>query len=134
MKSDERIYLAWKDEDADAMYGATVVDTANGSLGVDIVDAGGSTVGSPLPMTMSSAIFSFAHHYGAFWNEFRANSVTNGTGGVGLDLSLAPDLGATALWDGTVDYDFNDPTADAGDGGDADSVGGQMTVTQGSRR
>lgn len=39
-------------------------------------------------------------------------------------LTLAPEAGATALWTASsLKYDFNDPTSNAVDGGDADVYG-----------
>ena len=44
-------------------------------------------------------------------------------------MTVAPDAGPTAFWDGaSADYDFNDPPANAGDGADGDTLGGRMSL------
>jgi len=54
--------------------------------------------------------------------------VTNTTSNAQWTLTVAANS-STAFWNGaTSDYDFNDPTANGGDGADADSLGGQMTM------
>lgn len=56
--------------------------------------------------------------------------ITNTTGNAQWAVTMAASSGATALWSaGTPQYDFNDPTANAVDGGDNDSYGGRMTVS-----
>jgi hypothetical protein len=107
-----------------------ITTAGGGALSVDIVDAGGVTVGSP-SVSMSPASFSFTNQTatGTFGTSSQKVRVDNGTGTATWTLSIAADAGATAFWDGAAaDYDFNDPTASAGDGGDADSLGGQMTI------
>ncbi len=57
--------------------------------------------------------------------------VVNTTANTAWTLSLGATSGAGAAWSGggSNTYDFNDPTSGGcGDGGDADSVGGQLTV------
>ncbi len=129
MLSDERIYLNWMDQDSDDFIGAVVHDITSGSLGVDIVDSGGTTVASPT-MAMTTALLKLVYQTitGVFGTASEKIRVTNGTGASAWTLSIAATGGATAFWNGTVDYDYNDPTASAGDGGDADSLGGQMTI------
>lgn len=104
--------------------------TSSGALTVDIVDSGGSSVASPT-MAMTEATFSFNYQTGTgtFGVAAQKIRVQNTTANAKWNLTIAADLGATAFWDGaSSDYDFNDPSASAGDGGDADSLGGQMTI------
>lgn len=101
-----------------------------GSLTADIVDNGGTTVPSP-SVTMSAAAFSLVYQTvtGAFGTATQKLRVSNTTTNAPWSLSVAADAGPTATWTtGSASYDFNDPTAAAEDGGDADSFGGQMTV------
>ncbi len=102
-----------------------------GSLAVDIVDAGYATVGSP-SVAMTNAAFSFACQTvtGTFGTAGQQIYITNpDAADNGWTVSLASGA-ATNVWDGAAsDFDFNDPTGSGcTDGGDADSVGGQMTV------
>lgn len=103
--------------------------TASGALTVDIVNSSGTTVASP-SMAMTSATFSFNYQTatGTFGVATEKIRVQNTTANAQWNLTIAADLGATSFWDGTSDYDFNDPTANAEDGGDDDSLGGQMTI------
>lgn len=112
---------------------ASFTQTINaGTLNVDIVNGGYSTVGSPI-VSMSALAFDF---------ECQISTGTFGTAGEqiyiknpdvadsGWTVSLAASA-TTAVWDSVgTDFDFNDPTDDGcGDGGgDLDTVGGQMTV------
>lgn len=102
-----------------------------GTLSVDIVDADGNPVGSP-SIAMGSANFSYVYQTatGSFGASSQKIRVTNTADNPQWTLAMAATDGSTALWSaGTPKYDFNDPTASAGDGGDADSYGGQMTLT-----
>lgn len=104
--------------------------SVGGSLTVDIVDAGGASVGSP-SISMSSTTFSFSSQTttGTLGVSSEKIRVDNSTGTATWNLNIAATGGSTAFWDGaSSDYDFNDPTASAGDGGDVDSLGGQMTI------
>ena len=124
-KDEDNVWSDWSDETS-----FTTETDVVGSLSVDIVDAGGTTVGSPSAQ-MDSQTFSFSDQTstGTFGTSSQKIRVDNGTGTATWTLSLAADIGATAIWDGTsADYDFNDPTASAADGGDTDSLGGQMTI------
>jgi hypothetical protein len=79
---------------------------------------------------MNTVDFSFNSQNvtGTFGVASQKIRVENGTANPQWSLSLAASA-TTDLWNSAgTDYDFNDPTAGAGDGGDADSVGGQMTV------
>lgn len=103
---------------------------AAGTLSVDIVDAGGTPVPAPsIAMGAMALSFTYQTVNGAFGASAQKIRVDNTTGNAQWSLTLAATGGATAFWDGTpADYDFNDPTAGAGDGGDADNLGGQMTI------
>ncbi len=99
-------------------------------MSVDIVDSGGAPVGSP-SVNMDSVIVTIGHQsatgiFGAASQKIRLN---NDSGNPQWALTLAADSGPTAFWEGTPDdYDFNDPTASAGDGGDTDTLGGRMSL------
>jgi len=100
-----------------------------GILTVDIVDSGSSPVASP-SMAMNAVTFSFNSQTaaGTFGTASEKVRVDNGTASSIWTLSLAASV-TTNVWNSAgTDYDFNDPTAGAEDGADADSVGGQMTV------
>lgn len=102
----------------------------NGILDVSIVDASGNTVTSPT-VAFSATNFSMSSQTstGTLGTNTERIRVTNPTATATWTASIAATDGSTAIWDGTsVDYDFNDPTANAGDGSDTDSVGGQMSV------
>ncbi len=101
----------------------------SGSLSVDIVDSGGGSVGSPsVGMSAISMTVALQTSTGTFGTSSERIRVTNTTGTAAWTLSVAASA-TTAVWDSSgTDYDFNDPTAGAGDGGDADSVGGQLTL------
>jgi hypothetical protein len=98
--------------------------SGGGSLSVDIVDSGGTPVGSP-SMAMNSVVMSLGYQTatGIFGVSAQKMHVSNTTGNAQWSASIAANTGATAFWNGVVDYDFNDSTINAGDGGDADSLG-----------
>jgi len=100
-----------------------------GVLTVDIVDSGGSPVASPsITMGTKAVSFSYQTSTGSFGTSSEKVRVDNPTANPQWTLSIAASAGSTAFWDGVSDYDFNDPTSQAGDGADADSLGGQMTI------
>jgi hypothetical protein len=108
---------------------ADVTYTA-GSLSVDIVDASGVSVSNP-SIDMSEKTFDFSNQTssGTFGVSSEKIRVTNTTLGPSWTLSLAAVGGSGDFWDGsTSDYDYNDPTSNAGDGSDGDSWGGQMSL------
>ncbi|WKZ30911.1 MAG: hypothetical protein QY318_03615 [Candidatus Dojkabacteria bacterium] len=123
-----------------SFFGASVyaLDTSNftqtinaGTLAIDIVDGSYVTVGSP-SVAFPTATFSFACQTssGTFGTASQRIYVSNpDAADNGWSASLAGSA-ATAVWDGAAsDYDFNDSSGGGcTDGGDADSVGGQMTV------
>ncbi len=102
----------------------------NGVLNVDIVDSSGDSVANP-SLTMSALSFSFTHQTstGTLGTSSEKIRITNTTINPQWTLTIAPTEGSTAFWDGSAaDYDFNDPSPNASDGPDADSLGGQMTI------
>jgi|SRR3989344_885625 len=111
-------------------YAEITLVGGGGALTVDIVDGSGNSVSSPsVSMGAISLSFIFQTASGTFGVSSQKIRVDNGTGSAQWTLTLAADAGPTAFWDdASADYDFNDPTANAGDGGDSDSLGGQMTV------
>ena len=111
-------------------YSPGQITLSAGSLSVDIVDSGGSSVGSP-SVAMSTQEFSFAliTSTGTLGSSNEKIRLTNTTATASWSLTIGATSGSTAVWTtGSVTYDFNDPTASAGDGGDGDSVGGQLTI------
>jgi hypothetical protein len=101
-----------------------------GNLTVDIVDAGGTPVPTPA-IVINSATLSFAFQTvtGSFGTSAQRLRVNNTTLNPLWTVSIAAAAGPTALLStGTLKYDFNDPTASAVDGADADAFGGQMTL------
>lgn len=116
----------------DGGYSSIVEATTNicesGSLSVDIVDSGGNSVSSP---SLALSPLSFAFSSQISWGNFGVTNekirVTNTTSTPGWSLSLS--ASPTVLWNSAgTDYDFNDPTANAVDGGDDDLFGGQLHV------
>jgi hypothetical protein len=102
-----------------------------GALDVAIVDGSGNIVANP-NVAFSSKAFSMIFQsstatLGAAGERLR---VTNPSGSTDTwTLSIAATGGTTTTWtNGVNTYDYNDPTASAGDGADTDSVGGQMTI------
>lgn len=107
-----------------------ITTAAGGSVSADIVDSGGTPVVSP-SVIMNSVIVTIGHQSatGVFGEVNQKIRVTNNSGNAQWTLTLAADAGPTAFWDGTpADYDFNDPTANAGDGADDDVFGGRMSL------
>lgn len=108
-----------------------VTTAAAGSLGVDIVDSGGSPVASP-SVTFATALSSDTclSSTGTLGVSSEKIRITNNTGSPAWSLSAAATSGATSNWsNGTETYDFNDPTSSGcSDGGDADSLSGQLSV------
>jgi len=101
-----------------------------GSLATDIVDAAYASVASP-SVAMNAVAFSFAYQTatGVFGTASQQIYVSNpDAADNGWTLTVAPPA-TTDFWDSAgTDFDFNDPTAEAGDGADTDTLGGQMTV------
>lgn len=102
----------------------------NGTLGVDVVDGSGNTVASP-SVSFGALTFSFTNQSstGTLGTASAKIRMSNPTGTATWSATIAATSGATATWsNGSSTFDFNDPTASATDGADADSVGGQLTV------
>lgn len=99
-----------------------------GSLGVDIVDAGGSSVSSPA-VSFGAKAFSFDTQdatatFGTASEKVRAS---NPTSTAAWTVNLAGNATTDSWTSGSNHYDFND-TSGYTDGVDTDSYGGQMTV------
>lgn len=121
-----------------AVFTIFAADTSNftqtinaGTLAVDITDSSYVTVGSP-SVAMSAATFSFGCQTvtGTFGTSSQQIYIQNpDAADNGWTVSVAAS-GATDVWDSAgTDFDFNDPSGSGcTDGGDADSVGGQLTV------
>jgi len=102
-----------------------------GTLAVDIVDASYVTVGSP-SVAMNAATFSFScqSSTGTLGTATQQIYVVNpDAADNGWVVSIAASA-PTSFWDGAAaDFDFNDPTTSGcADGGDTDSLIGQMTI------
>lgn len=101
-----------------------------GTLSVDIVDANGTTVGSP-SVTFGGMSFSFssATTTGTFGTSSEKVRLANPTGTATWSVTLAATSGATATWSdgGTNTMDFNDP-AYSEDAADTDTKGGRLAV------
>ena len=110
------------------------VETASsGTLTTDIVDGSGASVSSP-GVTLANAPVSFAcqSSTGTLGTASQKMRVTNSTSNPAWTLSIAASS-TTATWSQatttpTLFYDFNDPGG-CSDGADADTLGGQMTIT-----
>lgn len=103
---------------------------AGGSLTIDIVDSGGTSVSSP-SSDFGSIFYDFFSQQanGTLLGGSDMVRVANDTANAAWSASIAAVSGSVATWsDGSNEFDYNDPTANAQDGGDTDSVGGQMTV------
>jgi hypothetical protein len=105
----------------------------SGSLGVGLVDSGGSTVSAPsFNLASLGFLFECSSTSGLIGQSSQRIRITNTTASPGWTLSIAPSAGTTALWKNagnTQSYDFNDSTSSGcSDGADADSKGGRMTI------
>lgn len=118
-----------------ANYIAEVAAPTNpGLLFVQIVNSSYEAVASP-SVSMSSISYSFASQIstGSLGSATQRVYVENpNAADSGYTLSIAATSGATAVWNNAGagdDFDFNEPggATDNG-GGDADALGGQMTV------
>jgi len=118
----------------EAASNSTFNQTINaGTLVTDIMDSTPTTVGSPA-VSMSAVTFSFSCQSGGsastgtFGSASERIYVTNpDAADSGWTLSLAATSGATSSW--SSNFDFNDPTTSGcTDGGDVDSLKGQLSV------
>jgi len=105
------------------------VTYTTGSLSVDIVNSSGVGVSSP-SISLSDRTFDFSNQNstGTFGDSNQKIRVNNTTVGPSWTLSLAAAGGSGAFWDGSKDYDYNDPSSNANDGSDSDNLGGQMSL------
>lgn len=103
-----------------------------GSLGIDIVDATGVTITNPAitfsGITSNATCQTSSATLGSSAQKIR---VTNTTASAPWTASITATAGTGSTWSsGTATYDFNDATTSGcGDGVDADSVPGQLTVS-----
>lgn len=103
----------------------------SGSLGVDIVDSGGSSVASPslnfAGLAASSSCQTSTATFGQSGQKIR---LTNGTATPGWSLSIAASSGTGTNWNsGLADYDYNDASGGGcSDGVDGDANAGQLSV------
>jgi hypothetical protein len=113
-------YAAWRDQNL------------SGPISVNIVDTGGTPIGSPtvsfpvidrkINCQTNSSVLGLSN------TKIR---VDNGTINPQWNLTIAATGGATANWNNGAgaNYDFNDPTSSGcGDGSDADSFAGQLSI------
>ncbi|MBP9758344.1 fibronectin type III domain-containing protein [Candidatus Dojkabacteria bacterium] len=125
LSSDVVTASSWPVQIADT----TTLQSAGATLSVDIIDNNGDPVTSP-SLAMSSIDFSFDDQISTstFSTLTEKIRVSNSSLNPQWSISIAADGGPTTSWNsGANNYDFNDSTASAGDGGDSDSFGGQMT-------
>lgn len=120
--------MGWK---ADFAYQYDIAPLS--TLGVDIVNASGFSVADPAVTMVGVATgASCQTTTGIFGTNSQSIRVENTTATPGWSVSLAPSAGAATTWSSeTAAYDFNDAAgspAGCGDGGDADSVSGQLRV------
>ena len=106
-----------------------------GTLGVDIVDSGGTSASSPgVSFTNLSLLYDCAESTAALGTDSERIRVANMTANGSWVLSIAPTAGPTGLWNnpgGTEHYDFNDiagSPAGCDDGSDLDTFAGKLRV------
>ncbi len=105
----------------------------SGSLGADIVDAAGSSVGAPsFDFSSLVAPINCTASTATLGTNLQRLRLKNTTDTPGWSLSIAATAGNGALWSaGTPKYDFNDGSgapAGCAAGLDSDTYGGQMTI------
>lgn len=105
----------------------------SGSLTTDIVDSGGSSVSTPsLALSTTAASSDCQTTTGTFGVSAQKVRISNSTATPGWTMTMAATGGVTSNWSsGTANYDFNDSNGSqvgCGDGADADSLAGQLTV------
>ena len=101
----------------------------NNILSVDIVNASGIPINNP-SIDLGVVGFSLVAQTstGILGTDSEKIRISNSTAGATWTLSIAASS-TEALWtSASSTYDFNDGAADAGDGTDDDSVGGQLTI------
>lgn len=103
------------------------------SLAVDIVDANGSSVSSPsVSFSSLNTSFSCQTSTGTLGTSSAKIRIDNPTANNLWTLTIAATSGAASNWSNGASgqYDFNDPSGSPGgcsDGGDSDSLAGQLT-------
>lgn len=112
-------YAAWRDRNP-------------GALSINIVDTGGTTIASPTVSFPSiDRKISCQNNSSVLGVSNAKIRVTNGTINPQWNLTIAATRGATANWNNGAgaNYDFNDPNnSGCGDGADADSFAGQLSI------
>lgn len=111
------------------------LDVNAGVLAADFVDTTSSfaSVGSP-SLDLGNYTYDYTCQTAStttFGTTTEAIYITNpAAASTSWSLTMAADSGATAVWtDSSNDFDFNDPTTSGcADGGDTDSVAGQMSI------
>lgn len=116
-----------------AMYGHVTYTESSGTLTVDIVDGGGTPIGSPsVSFGGLSTSFSCQTSTGTFGVSSEKIRVSNTTANGNWSLTIAATDGNTSYWDNsTQTYDYNDSggtTPGCEDSGDTDSIAGQLTI------
>lgn len=116
-------YAAWKDRNT-------------GPLSINIVDTGGSPIGVPsVSFPAVNTTINCQTNSSVLGVSNAKIRVDNGTLNPQWNLTIAATGGATANWDNGsgANYDFNDPTTSGcGDGADADSFAGQLSINPSS--
>jgi len=112
-------YAAWRDRNL-------------GALSINIVDTGGTTIASPtLSFPSIDRKISCQNNSSVLGVSNAKIRVTNGTLNPQWNLTIAATGGVTSNWNNGAgaNYDFNDPnTSGCGDGADADSFAGQLSI------
>lgn len=107
------------------------VSISSGVLSIDIVDNEGNSIENPI-FNLDSKVFDYLNStsQGIFGFNNQKIRVTNSTSNPSWTISLSATNGDSTVWmeNGFLGYDFNDPTSNAEDGFDEDSLGGQMTI------
>lgn len=104
-----------------------------GSLAADIVDSGGTTVGSPtVALSNLGFLYDCSTSTGTLGTTNQRIRISNTTTNEAWVVSIAATDGAAATWSNTGDsesFDFNDPTsAGCVDGTDGDGVAGLLSL------
>jgi hypothetical protein len=112
-------YAAWKNQNA-------------GPLSINIVDSGGTPIGSPtVSFPTVNTTINCQTNSSVLGVSNAKIRVDNATANPQWNLTIAATGGATSNWNNGAgaNYDFNDPnTSGCGDGADADSFAGQLSI------
>lgn len=130
--------LTFSSSGVEAANTPTFNQTINaGVLSTDILDASRVTVASPsVSMSTKSFLFTCASGGSASTGTFGSNTqriyvINPSAANNGWTLTMAATSGTTSTWTdgGSNTYDFNDSSSSGcGDGADADSAAGQLTI------